>query len=766
MIARQRGRGRGAATPTSSKRSRQELADKQPTELHLTANSSAVLLAQSGIDCDIADSRGYRHVKDADDLALLGFTNRQCRVPGLLVPVWSVVSGEGVVLHQFRPEEPRSNDKGGPIKYETAAGSRMRVDCHPSARPLLGDVAVPLWITEGVRKGDAAVSAGLCCVALLGVWNWRGTLRDDTKGPLEDWGAITLVGRDVFVAYDSDVMRKPAVQDALDSLTVFLTLHGARVQWVLLPGGVPDLATGEPEKVGLDDYLVQGHTVEDLLSLARSPRPGVNLNKGFHDKTTAALACLQIANDPPRIFRRADVLVEAQPSGSVVELTKDRMKFLTGKHFTWYKPLPDGARKEEKPNTEIVGNAMQAVEEWPFPTLSRVVTSPVFADDGSLQTTRGHHAKSGLLYLPPDGLKVPAVPDHPTKGDVKRAVDMFVDVLFGEFPFVTDADRGHALALALQPFARALIRGTTPLFGVESPKQGTGKTILVQSALAAAIGDVGGMAEPHGDEEMEKRITTAMAAAQPVFFVDNVDRLVKYPSLASALTKTTWQGRILGKSQGVSVPVTCAWVITANNPQYSDDLSRRVVPIRLDAEQEQPHTRSGFKLSLPSHALDNRADFIWAACVLVRAWLVRGQPAPADDVPHLGSFGPWRRVMGGIVGVLGMPDFLGNLSRLDDSNPETEAFQLLARRIVQHFGLGTAFTSGDVKHLAEHPDIYSYIDPSGGRGPANGFPSRLGQFLTRRVNQIVNGWRLERVSTRGSAGGKRYRFVKKAKGSR
>jgi len=41
-------------------------------------------------------------------------------------------------------------------------------------RAHLGDPTIPLLITEGIRKADAAVSAGLCAVDILGVWNWRG----------------------------------------------------------------------------------------------------------------------------------------------------------------------------------------------------------------------------------------------------------------------------------------------------------------------------------------------------------------------------------------------------------------------------------------------------------------------------------------------------------------------------------------------------------------------------------------------------------------
>ena len=78
-----------------------------------------------------------------------------------------ITSGE-VALWQYRPDSPRVNGKGKAIKYETPAGSRMDIDVPPRIRGQLADPKVPLSITEGVRKADAAVSVGLCCVALLG----------------------------------------------------------------------------------------------------------------------------------------------------------------------------------------------------------------------------------------------------------------------------------------------------------------------------------------------------------------------------------------------------------------------------------------------------------------------------------------------------------------------------------------------------------------------------------------------------------------------
>jgi hypothetical protein len=94
-------------------------------------------------------------------------------VPGLLIPLHGT---DGTVrLPQYRPDSPRIGSDGKPRKFETPFGQKLCVDVPPGALAAIGDPAVPLWVTEGARKADAAVSAGLCCVALLGVDGWRGS---------------------------------------------------------------------------------------------------------------------------------------------------------------------------------------------------------------------------------------------------------------------------------------------------------------------------------------------------------------------------------------------------------------------------------------------------------------------------------------------------------------------------------------------------------------------------------------------------------------
>jgi hypothetical protein len=217
------------------------------------------LIKQSSISAEISRERGYRTEERRKNLLSHGFRHDQCRTPGLLIPLYNV-RGKAAG-YQFRPDRPRERTSK-PIKYETPHGQRALIDCPPRCQPALADPKVPLWITEGVRKADAAATAGLCCIDLLGVWNWRGTNEQGGKTALADWELIALNVREVFIAFDSDVTQKREVRAALDRLKTFLEARGARVRIVRLPAG------DDGTKVGLDDFLAAGHSVEELSALA------------------------------------------------------------------------------------------------------------------------------------------------------------------------------------------------------------------------------------------------------------------------------------------------------------------------------------------------------------------------------------------------------------------------------------------------------------------------------------------------------------------
>jgi P4 family phage/plasmid primase-like protien len=216
------------------------------------------LVEGSGIAPEIVEGRGYFSTDRREEAKVLGFSEWQSKlVPALVIPMWAP-HGEQVTF-QIKPDSPRKGKKGKPVKYETPTGSEIRLDVHPSQTERVKDASVPLWVVEGVKKADSLASRGQCAVALQGVWCW---LREGV--PLEEWEQVALHGREVFVAFDSDVSTNPKVALALERLAAFLKSRGASVKVVYIPDGT------DGSKVGADDFLVNGGTIAGLKELAEN----------------------------------------------------------------------------------------------------------------------------------------------------------------------------------------------------------------------------------------------------------------------------------------------------------------------------------------------------------------------------------------------------------------------------------------------------------------------------------------------------------------
>jgi hypothetical protein len=235
-----------------------------------------ILRTGSGITEAVMAARGYRTITDAAELLALGFGLAQCRVPGLLLPLHTTDGRLGPAI--YRPDNPRvvenrrqkNADGTHPqrvIKYEQPKGEPVRVDCPPLCQPQLADPSVPLFITEGQKKADALVSVGACAIALTGVWNWKQRNRYGSTVFTNDLDYVAWEKRPVYLVFDSDVLTKDGVRQALIRFTDHLKRKGAAVAHVYLP----PLAPG---KTGVDDWLVAtGKGVDDLVALAQGPRP-------------------------------------------------------------------------------------------------------------------------------------------------------------------------------------------------------------------------------------------------------------------------------------------------------------------------------------------------------------------------------------------------------------------------------------------------------------------------------------------------------------
>ncbi|MFO8101896.1 MAG: DUF3854 domain-containing protein [Dehalococcoidia bacterium] len=237
------------------------LAERHLNELHV----------ESGITIDVILERGYQTIWGKQPLEKAGFNKNQRRAPGYLLPGIGV---DGQPIHpQYKPDNPRMNSSEKnpkPVKYETPADTGLRLNTHPRCVPDLGNPEIPLIITEGTKKVDACVTHGLCAIGINGVFGYKG--RNEYGAPtfLADWNYVALKGRNVYLAFDSDIVTKPQVNRALEILMGLLTNKGAQVQIIILPD--PDGGG----KTGVDDYLSAGHTKDELLALAVKDIPGVD----------------------------------------------------------------------------------------------------------------------------------------------------------------------------------------------------------------------------------------------------------------------------------------------------------------------------------------------------------------------------------------------------------------------------------------------------------------------------------------------------------
>jgi ribosomal protein S19E (S16A) len=212
------------------------------------------LFEESGIDSGVAEERGYRTARSRSGTPeiLKGYQ----RKPGLVVPTFSP---DGITRScQLRPDKPRKDKTGKPLKYETPGGARAILDVHPRMCEEVRSGTGDLWVTEGIKKADSLTSRDLPTIGLIGVWNFQ---RDGEMLPC--WDHVNLERR-AYVVYDNDVMVKEGVQLALQRLVRDLERRGAEVLVVYLPDG--------PLK-GVDDFLAAGHSVAELKMLARKFEP-------------------------------------------------------------------------------------------------------------------------------------------------------------------------------------------------------------------------------------------------------------------------------------------------------------------------------------------------------------------------------------------------------------------------------------------------------------------------------------------------------------
>jgi len=402
------------------------------------------------------------------------------------------------------------------------------------------------------------------------------------------------------------------------------------------------------------------------------------------------------------------------------------------------------------PPLEFARHLMDRQGEWAFPSLRGIVNAPTMRPDGSIVQTPGYDLASGLIF-DPCGVEFPPIVEEPTREDALAALAQ-IDELFSLFPYEREngeeplrtASYSVTLSALLCLVARDAMR-TAPLHSNDSPTPGTGKTIQAESVAIIGTGSLPAMmSQGPSDEELEKRIATALRAGDRVIVIDNVERPLGGDFLCSVLTQERVQARILGKSERVVLPTSAVFIATGNNLQLAGDLARRAVKGRIDSGEERPDKRE-FPFDPRQLARQRRPQLVAAALTILRAYHVAGRPVKLSP---MGSFEDYSLVRGAIVW-LERADPARTREAIFTADPKRDELSDILREWREVFN-GDAITLADAKsrlessaELAGGP-LYGLLVDVGARGTFNA--RAIGRRLAGSIDRPAAGLVLRRVS--------------------
>lgn len=327
--------------------------------------------------------------------------------------------------------------------------------------------------------------------------------------------------------------------------------------------------------------------------------------------------------------------------------------------------------------------------EWRFRRVSGVLTTPTLRPDGSLLNEPGYDAATRLFLMNPPAL--PNMPEAPTRWDAEFAIKLFRDLLH-EFPFVDEVSKSVALSGILTPVVRGLF-STAPMHVTNAATPGTGKSYLMDTITAVASGQACPvMNYGNTEEEAEKRLGALLMLGQPIVSIDNMNGMINGASLCQYIERPTVQVRRLGASEMITIDNRATMFANGNNVSISQDLIRRSILCNLDAKVERPELRE-FASRPVDTILANRKLYITAALIIVRAYLLAGQPG---KLPPLASFEGWSDSVRSALVWLGCADPVTSMEGMHSNDPKRIQRQKLIGAWAECIGIDTSLSTAEL----------------------------------------------------------------------
>ena len=371
-----------------------------------------------------------------------------------------------------------------------------------------------------------------------------------------------------------------------------------------------------------------------------------------------------------------------------------------------------------------------------LPILNGIARQPYLRPDYTLVHTAGYDSKTGMFgVFNPQRFNVP---DNPTREEAETALVKLIE-LISEFPFKTDHDQVATLAAIITATIRPSLR-LAPMFHVKAPQIASGKSFLCQLISSFATPE---KSTPHSfpsdDEEMRKLLLAELLTAPAVIEFDNLTSdLLPHKSLCTALTSENMSDRILGQSKTAEVGTRALFLSSGNNVEPVRDMTRRTITIHLDPQCETPATRDYIKNPVAEVARD-RGEFISAALIIVRAWVVAGKPITA--VKSLNSYGDWSDLCRQPLLWLDLKDPANSVFESmahDPDRNELDAFLGVWRHRYGSRSISVKKIASDTSHYPDLKEVIPYFVFE--HGVINNV--KLGRWIKRHSGRVVNGLRL------------------------
>jgi hypothetical protein len=717
-------------------------------------------LARFRIPSEMLEAAGVGSITDGEAREMLGLNvHREVDLRGILFPYRSPRMGNRIGA-RIRLSTPLPD--GG--RYVSEPGCRHFFFA-PGVANFLEETRVTAIFVEAEKSVLAitalAARAGrkFLVIGVGGCWGWKrktgkrslaGGGNESETGPGPDLDLVAWRGRTTILAFDSNALTNPKVQQARRSLAEELSGREARV----LIAEIPAVAG-----VNGPDDLIAVSGDEAMLSVLDSPAAAeldlITLERGkLPNAVDQAEEILLGHSERLGIFQRAGELIRVislpeprkggglQRSKGTVQLEPLGCLALTevfSRIAVWERIDSKGEVQTVDCPPKIAAFYISRTGSWRVPVLTGIISAPLMREDGTILSQPGYDRESGLFFVWEETW--PTISDQPTHADAETALGI-LHAPFEEFPFVAEEDVTVHIAAILTAIQRRTL-GACPIFGYTAPAQRSGKSLLAESAAIVATGKPAPATAVSGDrEEIRKAITSALREGHVIINLDNVEGPLASPDLAKTITQSEYQDRLLGESRMLRLPTNVLWTATGNNLVFRGDLSSRALLCRIDAGLERPEART-FKIPHLENSLrNNRKDLVAAALTILRAYHVAGRPR--QQVQSWGGFSSWSASIREPLVWLGLADPCKTRETVLVDDPERE--ESLAALV----SLCAAFQDGvfTVKTIVDRCESdgalkNSILSVAAGRQQRREIDSRrLGWWCRNRKDQVLGGLRL------------------------